>query len=212
MAKKKKTDSAIEPKASEVSTFLKKDLESVANELSTVMKFTEPIPTGKKETITTLTKDIKEAALELEKEDAISDETLAILAGLKATLPWDITVDAKEEQEAEVKEEPKAEMPPNLVDGKEEKTPKKKAESAKPKEAGKEKKEKYTRAQAFCDALQGGPKTIEEIAKKAISLYEGETKKEGTQIKTAIWNVTLSLQPLLILGFVEKSNKKYSLR
>ena len=121
MAKKKttkKTDPAIKPKAP---AFLKKDLEAVANELSKVMEFEELIPTGKKATIAMLISDIKEAALELEKEDVISDETLAVLAGLEATLPWDITVDAKEEleePETEVKEEQKTEMPPNLVDKK----------------------------------------------------------------------------------------------
>lgn len=81
MAKKKTTST------DKTETFSKKDLEAVANELSTVMKFTEPIPTGKKATVAGLTADIKEAVLELEEGDVISDETMAILAKLEGGEP-----------------------------------------------------------------------------------------------------------------------------
>lgn len=180
MAKKKKTDQVIEPKATKAPTFLKKDLEEVANELSTVMKFAEPIPTGKKTTVAILTSDIKEAALELEEHDVISDETLAVLAGLEATLPWDITVDIKEEPEPEtdvkeepkvgVKEMPKAEMPPNLVDEKDEKL-----SSVKPKEPKKEKKGigNFVR-EGLIDGFFKGMKN-KEIATLAIEKFKGNT-------------------------------------
>ena len=99
----KKTDPAINPKAP---SFSKEDLEAVANELGKVMEFEKRIPTGRKVTIKTLTSDIKEAALELEKEDKISDETMAVLVELEATLPWDVT-DEKEKAKAKTQAPPK---------------------------------------------------------------------------------------------------------
>lgn len=202
----------------------KKVLIEVAKDLSKI--FEQPIETADDKTdIDLLKKDLIEAGNELQEGDSLADESKDVLITLGVKLPG--KVEAKEEAVKPVKQKAtakKAKAEPvdkkKAPDKKEKekvaskkKAVDKKAEKVKPveKEAKKSLK-KYTRAQAFCDALQGKPKTIEEIAKMAISLYEEKTGKFDTQIKTAIWNVTLSLQPLLILGFVEKTDKKYSLK
>ena len=183
--------------------------------------FETPIETGEDATkINLLKKDLIEAGAELLKDDVISDESKDVLIALGVKLPWEVEeVNPKTDNPEPKKADKKAKIKPigkKKSASKKQRTGKK-AETKPVKEKPiekeiKEKAGKYTRAQAFCDALQGEPKTIEEIAKIAIFLYEEKTGKTGTQIKTAIWNVTLSLQPLLILGFVEKADKKYSLK
>jgi len=85
----------------------KKDLEAVAVELSTVMEFEDPISTGKTVTVESLIADIKEASLELEETDVISDKTIVILEELGVTLPWVIEPADKKEPEAKAKEKVK---------------------------------------------------------------------------------------------------------
>jgi hypothetical protein len=94
MAKKKTTMDKVE-----VITIAKEDLEATAIELSTIMKFKDPIPTGKV-TIEELTADIKEAALELEQADVISDKTKAVMKEIEIILPWDI-IETEEESAPE---------------------------------------------------------------------------------------------------------------
>ena len=192
----------------------KKVLVETAKDLSKI--FEQPIETADDKTdIDLLKKDLMEAGNELQEGDSLLDESKNVLIALGVKLPWKGETKVELEKES-TKSAGKKKVPDKKGKAKpasEKKIVSKKAEKAKPVEKEVEKKtKKYTRAQAFCDALQGNPKTIEEIAKEAISLYEEKTGKTGTQIKTAIWNVTLSLQPLLILGFVEKTDKKYSLK
>ncbi len=79
--------------------------------------------------------------------------------------------------------------------------------TTKPKES-----KKYTRAQAFCDALKGKAKTVGEIAQKAMDSYmTANPKKKQPQQASVEWAVRDYLQPLVILGFVEVKDKKYSL-
>lgn len=184
----------------------KKLLIDAAQDFNKVMGLDPPIKiSGRKVTKESLISDLKDAAKELEKDDVIQKNTIEVLIVLGAKLP-----EALLPKKVSIETKPKAKTT-KAKTTKAKTTPAAKIEPA-AKDTLPDKTKKYTRAQAFCDSLRGEPKTIEEIAKKAISLYEEKTKKTGTQIKTAIWNVTLSLQPLLILGIVEKADKKYALK
>lgn len=81
--------------------FSKKDLEAVATDLNKI--FEQPIPTGRKATITSLKKDLIEAAQEIRANDVISDKSKEILTVLGAKLPFE------EEEEKEKKKEEKEE-------------------------------------------------------------------------------------------------------
>jgi hypothetical protein len=87
--------------------FSKKDLEAVATDLNKI--FEQPIPTGRKATITSLKKDLVEAAQEIQTDDAISDESKKILTALGAKLPFEKKEEAEKENEKEKSPEPKKE-------------------------------------------------------------------------------------------------------
>ncbi len=77
--------------------FTKKELEEVAEDLNKI--FEQPIPTGKKTTVTSLKKDLLEAAQEIQESDDISDKSKEILTWLRAKLP------EMEEEKLKAKEE-----------------------------------------------------------------------------------------------------------
>jgi len=73
-----------------------------------------------------------------------------------------------------------------------------------------EKSEKYTRIQAFCDALKGDPKTIKEISEKAKELYS--EANPGIEQKGVERYTKILISPLIVFGFVILQNEKYSLK
>ena len=80
---------------------------------------------------------------------------------------------------------------------------------------GETKKAKYTRIQAFCDALQGKPKTILEIAeiskKKYNDANSGHSKHDNIKQEVERY-VKPFVKLLVILDFVVCKDKKYSLK
>ena len=168
----------------------KKVLIEVAKDLSKI--FEQPIKIGGKTTNDEIKKDLISAGNELQKDDTITDKSKEVLTLLGVELPF---------EEGEEKGEEKL--------GKKGKKGKK-GEKAAGKKATNEKK--YNRAQAFCDALSGKAKTITEIAQKAMDLHSAaHPSKNQPQLSSIEWAVKDYLQPLIILGFVEKKENKYSL-
>lgn len=68
----------------------KKVLKEVANELSKVMDFEEPIKTGNKTTIESIKSDLIEAAKELREDDKITEESKEVLIEIGIKLPWKV--------------------------------------------------------------------------------------------------------------------------
>ncbi len=179
----------------------KKDLEAAAEDFNKFIDPNSPIPTGEDTTVTQLEKDIKDVVENfLEEGDEISEETvkLLVLMGLKKEPEEPVEKTGDDLKKAtETKEEP----------------PDKKEIKKKGKTKDKVKKTKYTRAQAFCDALKGKGKTITEIAEKAKELHgSANPGKKQPQLMSIEWAVRDYIQPLVILGFVIEKDKKYSLK
>ena len=215
-----------------VKEITKKLLADACDDLNTVMKFENPIQTdpGNKEvTKATLENDLREAAKELIVSDLVSipddpdhlflqPKTVEVLEALEVVMPVKEKVVKKEVvKEKVVKKETVVDKVENTVEEGAEtgqggsKSENKGQGKGKP-EKGKE-GVKYTRAQAFCDAIQGKPKTMEEIAQKAMELHiAANPGKKQPQLNSIIWAVKDYLQPLIILGLIEKTDKKYSLK
>jgi len=186
----------------------KKVLIAVAEDLNKVMGLDPAIEVNRQITNAKIEKDLIEAAKELLKDDEITDKSKEVLITLGVELPGKV-----EEAEKESKVEPKAEPKSKKVD--------KKIESEKPIEKPIEKKadtkkklKKYTRVQAFCDALDKEPKTIKEMAQKAKDLYDkANPGKEESKLSYIQWTIEkYYIVPFVILGFVELKDKKYSLK
>ena len=63
-----------------------------------------------------------------------------------------------------------------------------------------------TRAQAFCKAVVGKPKTLDEIGARILEIYKerGMTNiKDHPGLDTVVWASTVYIGPMVILGFVE---------
>ena len=179
-----------------VKDITKKMLADACDDFNRVMKYETPIatdPANKAVTKATLEKDLREAVADLRPEDTLQPATVEILIVLGVEMPKQV--------EKVVKKTPDA-LP-------------KAAGKVKKEKAGKDKgslEKKYSRAQAFCDALQGEPKTLEEIAQKAMDLHmEANPGKNQPKLSSIVWAVKDYLLPLTILGFVKKTDKKFSL-
>jgi hypothetical protein len=125
----------------------------------------------------------------------------------------ELVEDGKEDLGSKLKREP--EQKP--VEEKKEKArdrKTKKKDAKKKQEKVKDRKSKYTRVQAFCDALQGKAKTIIELAEKAKELYDkANPGKEESKLSYIQWTIEkYYIVPFVILGFVELKGKKYSLK
>ncbi len=81
-------------------------------------------------------------------------------------------------------------------------------------ETEKPEKKQYSRAQAFCDALSGKAKTLTNIAEISMKLYaDNNPGRKVRKLESVEWDIRKSyIQPLVILGFVELKDKKYSLK
>lgn len=183
----------------------KKLLADACDDLNSVMKLDPPIPTDPEDkgvTKATLEADLREAAAELQPDDVLKPKTVEVLEVLGVEVPKAGTGEEVKEAQGEKKEKPETKAP--------EKTSK--APTKAPEESKKE-SPKYTRAQAFCDALKGKPKTMEEIAQKAMDLHMAANPgKKQPQLSSIIWAVKDYLQPLIILEVVTIADKKYSLK
>ena len=194
----------------------KKELEAVAEELNEVMALDPPITTGRKTKVENLEEDIKDVVENhLTDEDEISDDTKDLILRMQAESEMEPEV-VEEVAEEEVVEEVVEEAVEEAVEIPTETKPKAQNKVQKEKaKVAKDKKEntKYTRAQAFCEALSAEPKTLTEIAQKAMDLHgKNNPGKKQPQLASIEWAVRDYIQPLIILGFVELKNKKYSLK
>lgn len=211
----------------------KEVLIEVAKDLSKI--FEQPIETEDDKTdINLLKKDLIEAGNELQEGDTLIDESKDVLIALGVKLPWPVDTKIKVEKEptklvkpkkSTKKEAAKSVGKKKVTDKKgkgkpasEKKVVSKKIEKAeKAKLVGKEAREKtkkYTRVQAFCDALYGAPKTIEEMAQKAKDLYDkANPGREKSKLSYVQWTIEkYYIVPFVILGFVVLKDKKYSLK
>jgi len=202
-----------------VKEITKKLLADACDDLNTVMKLDPPIPTDpeSKEIIkATLENDLREAAKELQADDVLQPKTVEVLEALEVVMPVKEEV-VKKEAVKEPGKEPVVDKVENTVEegaekGQDGAKSENKGQGKGKPEKGKE-GVKYTRAQAFCDAIQGKPKTMEEIAQKAMELHiAANPGKKQPQLNSIIWAVKDYLQPLIILGLIEKTDKKYSLK
>ncbi len=173
----------------------KTDLEAAVKEFNKFIDPEHPILTGDDTTIKQLEADIKDITENfLTPDDELSEETTKLLELMGLVAP--------------MSENPKKEP----IEPKGEAADKKKTKKEE-EEKEKTKKAKYTRAQAFCDALKGEAKTITEIAEKAKDLHgNANPDKKQPQLMSIEWAVRDYIQPLVILGFVKEENKKYSLK
>lgn len=196
----------------------------VAEDFNKVMGLNPPIKTGRKITKDMLIEDLVEAAKEVQKDDTLKQETIEFLTALGIKLPKRVGAKSNTKPEGELEKEPgkepekelkKAEIPKSIdKTDKEPTVPVKKVPDATVpvKKVLDAKAKRYTRAQAFCDALQGKPKTIEEIGQKMLELYQkhGSATKH-TQLKSVVWAAMIYIHPMTLLGLVKKENQKYSL-
>lgn len=188
----------------------KKLLIVVAEDFNKVMRLDPPIKSGRKITKDMLIEDLVEAAKEIQKNDILKQETVEILTTLKIKLPKGVGAESNAKPEGEPEKELKEAEIPESID-KTDKEPM--VPAKKPTERAPDVKVKrYTRAQAFCDALQGKPKTIEEIGQKMLDLYQkhGSATKH-TQLKSVVWAAMIYIHPMALLGLVKKEDQKYSL-
>jgi hypothetical protein len=209
----------------------KKLLIVVAEDFNKVMELDPPIKSGRKITKDMLIEDLVEAAKEVQKNDILKQETVEVLTTLKIKLPKGIgaesNVKPEEEPEEEPEKEPKKEETEKTPEGEPEKELKEAEIPESIDKTGKEpmvpakkptekapdvKVKRYTRAQAFCDALQGKPKTIEEIGQEMLELYQkhGSATKH-TQLKSVVWAAMIYIHPMTLLELVKKEDQKYSL-
>lgn len=157
-------------------------------------------------------KEEKNFADELSEGTKQEQESVEDL-GEGAEAEEELVEDGKEDLGSKLKKEP--EQKP--VEEKKEKArdrKTKKKDAKKKQEKVKDRKSKYTRVQAFCDALQGKAKTITELAEKAKELYDkANPGKEESKLSYIQWTIEkYYIVPFVILGFVELKGKKYSLK
>jgi outer membrane biosynthesis protein TonB len=207
----------------------KKVLIKVAKDLSQI--FEQPIETDGKTNMDLLKKDLIEAGNELQEGDSIADESKDVLIALGVKLPWPVEPEIEVEKgpvkpvkqkEATKKAKAKPAGKKKAADKKgkekpasEKKAVDKKAEKVKPVEKDtKVKTKKYTRVQAFCDALYGNPKTIEEMAQQAKDLYDkANPGREKSKLSYIQWTIEkYYIVPFVIFGFVVLKDEKYSLK
>lgn len=210
--------------------FTRDELVEAAKDLNKVLEPDPPIKfvgVKKEETIT----GIKEAAKLLEP----TDEILTVVAEVldKLGLPYTSKVveskDAPEEVEKETEDVPEEESgfeEPEEKDTEEtEPEPEPEGENQEQEEEEEEPEpsaedattatpvKKYSRAQAFCDALKGKPKTLADLASKMDEIHcKNNPKKKPSKQVTSEWVARDYLQPLIVLGIVEVKDKKYSLK
>ena len=209
----------------------KKDLEVMAKNFNEVLELDPPIITGRTAKMSELEKDINDVVVNhLTKEDKISNEVAKLIKKMQLK-PEEVV---EEETDLEVVDEVVEETPEEevveevveetVIEEKVVEKPVKNTTKTKPDSAGKDKKKKtgvdkgkkkYTRAQAFCDALSKNPTTLTEIAQSSIDFYDAANpnQKKQRKIDSVEWEINKGyIQPLVILGFVELKDKKYSLK
>ncbi len=212
----------------------KEDLIAAAKDFNQFIDPDSPIPTDDEATDEQLENDIRDIIENdvLLPEDKLYDETLELLV-LMGLAPMskeevekkdleNITLKKEvEEADKKTRKDLKKTAEAKKAAEKVKKEPAKaKGEAADKKKTKKEgeakeevKKAKYTRAQAFCDALKGKAQTITEIAEEAKELHgTANPNKKQPQLMSIEWAVRDYIQPLVILGFVIEKNKKYSLK
>lgn len=201
----------------------KPTLEAAAKDFNKVIGFEDPLIIGDDTTVAKLEKDIIDIVKNhLQASDEISEDTIKLIGLMGLELPIDPDVEARKiENRIEKKKKVKETLSEKTKPETSKETPAKTNGQAANKDKkekqgldkGKGKKVKYTRAQAFCDALQVNPGTITEIATKAMNLHgKNNPDKKQPQLASIEWAVRDYIQPLVILGFVKEKDKKYSLK